>query len=239
MGYRERILADGPVALWMLNETTGTSAVDATGNGRTATYTGTYTLGAATLLPGSTALSLGLAANGYASAADAAAFSAGAGASGTFSVEFLGQCTVNGGMAIAKYAASQYEFYVSFNGDGSLAFVTIQLGGTTLKSLGTAAGVTTPGQRFHCVCTYDRATPTQDIWINGVQVATSSTGFVGNMGDGTSPMFLGYSGISTDGVKWDGRLGAMAYYSTVLSSSQIAAHYRESLREGVVGGGYG
>jgi concanavalin A-like lectin/glucanase superfamily protein len=45
--YDAGILANSPVAYWKLNETTGTSAADSSGNGRTATYHGTCTLGVA------------------------------------------------------------------------------------------------------------------------------------------------------------------------------------------------
>jgi RHS repeat-associated protein len=41
--YRTAVLSDTPVALWELDESTGTSAADSSGNGRSGTYTGTFT----------------------------------------------------------------------------------------------------------------------------------------------------------------------------------------------------
>ena len=47
MSYAARVLESGPSAYWRLNEASGTSAVDATGNGRTGTIHGGPTFGAA------------------------------------------------------------------------------------------------------------------------------------------------------------------------------------------------
>lgn len=49
--YKTAILADSPSALWMLNETSGTVAVDSTGQNHTGTYVGTYAHSAASLIP--------------------------------------------------------------------------------------------------------------------------------------------------------------------------------------------
>ncbi len=46
-GYAEAVSGDAPLAFWRLGETSGTSAADASGNGRTGTYGGGVTLGAA------------------------------------------------------------------------------------------------------------------------------------------------------------------------------------------------
>ena len=48
MSYLATCLADSPSLLWLLNDTTGTTAADSSGNGHTGTYTvvgaGSYTL---------------------------------------------------------------------------------------------------------------------------------------------------------------------------------------------------
>lgn len=43
--YRDTVLSDSPAAYWRLGETSGTSAADASGNGRTGTYVGSPSLG--------------------------------------------------------------------------------------------------------------------------------------------------------------------------------------------------
>ena len=50
-GYKSVVLSDSPSVLWMLNEASGTTAADATGNGYTGTYNGTITLGSASIIP--------------------------------------------------------------------------------------------------------------------------------------------------------------------------------------------
>lgn len=64
MSYASTILADSPVAYWKLDETSGTTATDSSGNSRNATWVGSPTLGmghlikesgAAAFLDGSTA----------------------------------------------------------------------------------------------------------------------------------------------------------------------------------------
>lgn len=56
--YALAVLAKSPLAYWRLNETSGTSAADLSGNGHTGTYAGTITLGSASLLPGGNGLSI-------------------------------------------------------------------------------------------------------------------------------------------------------------------------------------
>lgn len=52
-GYLAAQLADTPLALWKLDETSGTAAADASGNGRTGTLSGAVTLGKQGGIPGS------------------------------------------------------------------------------------------------------------------------------------------------------------------------------------------
>jgi RHS repeat-associated protein len=59
-GYAETVKADAPSAYWRLGETSGTSAVDASGNGRNGTYSGSYVLGLSGLLTGDPNLSVRL-----------------------------------------------------------------------------------------------------------------------------------------------------------------------------------
>lgn len=65
--YAVEVLADRPRGYWRLGERSGTTATDASGNGRHGTYSGTYTAGQAG----------GLSGDGDAAAAAAAAFTAG------------------------------------------------------------------------------------------------------------------------------------------------------------------
>lgn len=71
--YRKILLGTNPVAYWRVDEPSGTSAVDATGNGHTGAYYNTPTLGVAGLLAGDTdtAVTFAAASNQYMSVPDA------------------------------------------------------------------------------------------------------------------------------------------------------------------------
>lgn len=55
MTYQSEVLADSPYLCWPLDETSGTTATDVSGNARHGTYSGTYTLDATELMIGSPA----------------------------------------------------------------------------------------------------------------------------------------------------------------------------------------
>lgn len=48
---RTQVLADSPLLYWQVDDTSGTTAADDSGNGRTGTYTGGFTLSQASLIP--------------------------------------------------------------------------------------------------------------------------------------------------------------------------------------------
>lgn len=52
MSYASEVLADSPFGYWHLDETSGTTATDSSGNGNHGTYTGTLALGAESLIGG-------------------------------------------------------------------------------------------------------------------------------------------------------------------------------------------
>jgi hypothetical protein len=54
MSYSSVVLGDNPGGYWPLNETSGRTATDQSGNGNNGTYSGTYTLGQTGLLAAST-----------------------------------------------------------------------------------------------------------------------------------------------------------------------------------------
>jgi hypothetical protein len=76
--YAQEVLADTPVGWWRLDETSGTTAADSSGNGRDGTYVNTPTLGASGLLaadPTVGSVRLSELANEYVEIADNNAFS--------------------------------------------------------------------------------------------------------------------------------------------------------------------
>lgn len=49
--YYDLVMSHSPLGYWRLGETSGTTAADSSGNGRSGTYTGTYTLNRPSLIP--------------------------------------------------------------------------------------------------------------------------------------------------------------------------------------------
>lgn len=242
MGYRERILQDGPTSLWMLDETSGTTFKD-TVTGATSTVTGGgVTLNATALLPGEGGAALFSTGGGYGQAPDSSVYSPHAGSSGVMTVEAIVKPTAMVGFQIyaSKYGAGTYEWYTAISPDGSTTLTTIQAAGTTVKSVTSSVGLLAAGRRSHCVYTYNRATPLITIWVDGVQVASDGTSFNGVTSDTGSGLFFGTAGVLGDGDRYGGSMAAFAIYNRVLTSGEIVAHYREGLRGGVLlGGGYG
>jgi len=52
MSYNLKVLKDYPIGFWLLDETSGTSALDSSGCGNNGTYTGSLTTNIFPLIPG-------------------------------------------------------------------------------------------------------------------------------------------------------------------------------------------
>lgn len=74
----DAVLALSPEGYWRLGETSGTTAADTSGHSRDGTYSGTYTLGSASLVPSDTSdKALSLAGSGYVSIPHSSSFDVG------------------------------------------------------------------------------------------------------------------------------------------------------------------
>ena len=171
--YSDLILASSPVAYWRLGESSGTTAADASGNSRVGTYSGTYTLGASSLVPSDTGdTSLGLGGAGYVSVAHDSSFVTSSAftfigrfkrtsTTGNQAFFHKGDFTVGGGQGVSVWSPSgTNNIYVEyFNGawyypltsgilpgTDSFSFAFVYLGGTSAKFVidGVATSVTLP-----------------------------------------------------------------------------------------------
>lgn len=226
MGYRDAVLADSPVSYWPLTETSGTTAVDAVA-AHNGTYTGSYAQNAATVLVGTSVPSTNFT-GGYVNLGDNAAYSPQAGASGLLTLECIwNPSTVSGTqmlMAKSDSGGSEYQFYAS----GSVLVIQIQQG-NYVDICATSGGTLVAGANHHLVTTYDRAAGIVDLWINNVQVA-SSTAMTGTSADTATALNLS---ARVGLLNAAGLLAHCALYGSRLSAAKIASHFRESLRGGV------
>lgn len=205
-GYRATVLADTPAVYYRLGETSGTAAADASGNARTGTIAGTVTLGATGLLANDTDKALTLT-DGRVDIPTVVNPWAG---------DFTIEAWVKPSQASAYAAILSRESYGA-NGlrfgqqGGRWAFWTTESGGNVEIRGGTAVAGTT----YHVVVT--RAGTTYRLYVNGVQVATSTGTMVAPTGGGR----FGAVG----GAPFKGVLDEAAVYASALSAARVAAHY--------------
>lgn len=216
------VLADSPSGFWPLNESSGTTAADLSGNGRNGTYTGSYSLGAAVgSLPGVDLT------GGYVSIPDNAAWSSSAGASGLLTVEaWVKFDTLAAQMnVVSKGAANNYEFDFRTGDVIASAFLgqVYTWPGAVVMGPGQATNQVAAGTPLHLAFTYDRAAQSLIVYKNGVLLSSDSSAS-GNATDGTAPLLIGERADGA-GVTLDGQVGCVALYPTALSAGRIAAHY--------------
>jgi hypothetical protein len=217
--YDSVVLADAPAGYWKLNETSGTTVIDSSGNARNGTYTGGFILGKSMAnLDGAVQLNgtSGYATIPYAVWMDFSAawsveawiipFSFGSGiiARGWttgLSIEYAialisGSTMANtSGFSVGKFTGSVWNnVYVSSNG---AIFST-----------------------FHVVGTFDGTTMT--LYINGLNIGSATySGFTSS----TQSLYLGRDWTNSGPRYFDGLISSCALYATSLSSSRILAHY--------------
>jgi glucose/arabinose dehydrogenase len=221
-GYSGAVLADSPLAYWRLGESSGSTAADASGNGRAGSYLNSPTLGAPGALSGDSNSSVGF--NGtsqyvqvpYNAALNPARVSVESwvyptGGSGAFrSVLTSRDYSASGPMArgYTLYAADNntWQFWL---GTGS-AFVKLFGPAVTLNSW------------THLVATYDGTTAR--LYVNGALAASSALAYSPNA---ARPLRIGAGRTETAAdYFFPGRIDEVALYGTDLSAARVQAHYQ-------------
>jgi hypothetical protein len=219
-GYEGEVLADSPLLLWKLDESAGTTAVDSSGNGNDGTYSGTYTLAAA---------------SGYPDARSVPYFDGGRvlgnakiTSDATFTIEcwfekddFKSGQTANINSLIGDLRSTSNGVMVRWDGDVSTLRAYVAGQGTYLT---VDASPTLEDHRYHYVLTSNGTH--LGVYLNGVQVALvagAATGF---------DMTWAAAGIWSGGgqaMYMLGSVGWVAVYPTALSADRVAAHYAAGL----------
>ena len=221
--YASTVLADNPFVYYRIDGDTGANGstlTDASVNGRDGTYVGgAVTIGSDTPLsvPGESAEFTGASGN-Y--------------GRGTTAQPTTGQVTMeiwaksdtptwnNTGMLFSKREAyilhptaggKQLQFYVHAGGWKSVAFDLVGISGFDLT------------EWHHYVGTFDAASGALKLYIDGVLRAEADVGDSLTLTSQGNPTHIGFD---NSGARYfDGKLDEAAIYDTVLSDSQIAAHY--------------
>ena len=214
------MLADRPAAYWRMDETSGNTMVDASGNRNDGTYEGAFSLGQPAPFAGNgnTAVTFDSRTGGYASVP---------------STTSLQMNTVTIELWIKKRSTTEYGVYVAKNvtpgggagsgwfqllnnrHTGALEFRVTSDGDPALISTSTLALDTW----YYVVATYDGSVA--KLFVNGKLDGTLAV--VATPQQTADPLFIGRRG---DGLFADAVLDDIAIYPAALSAGQIAAHWQ-------------
>jgi hypothetical protein len=210
-GYANAVATTaGIVGYWRLGETSGTTACDTKGTSN-GTYAGAYALGRPGAISGDANTAAGFdGLSGYVSVPDAGPLDVG----DTFTVE--------GWVKRSSPGSGGWETAVSKQG-GAWLLMFNEFDQLTLRrsKVGNVASATTPisDTNWHYVAA-SKSGSSVHLYVDGKDVTGSVTN--STMADNTSPLVIGQSSSSS----WfEGAVDEVALYRSVLSASQIAAHY--------------
>lgn len=213
LSYHDTIMADSPVAYYRLNETSGTSAADASGHTNTGTYTGGYTLGQTTTATDGDKAVLLNGTTGYITIPNSASLQLG----DVFSIEAwikLPSAPISGTETIIGQGSG------STGGPGlRLISNEVRLMYSDQSALAStfSTGINDTGWH-HLVGTKNGATI--KVYIDAVDKTTSTTNHT--MANSPNAVTIG-NRASAD---WfSGTVDEVAIYATALSSTRVAAHY--------------
>jgi hypothetical protein len=260
-GYAKVVLADGPVAFWQLDETSGSTAVDTVGSfdGTYVAGTGSFTFGAPSGIPHDTNGAVGI--------------TGGATVNIPYAIEINppGAYSVEGWFQPASLAANGNDYRTAFSsmsnpyGAGPTGWLVYQTGGNNWSWWpynGFWSGVqltdTDPivaGQWYYLVMTYDGTTFT--FYVNGVAKSSGTDGgYVQNgnvpvggassynynynttpgLPTGSGPYTLGWR-VDSGFNPFSGNMDNVAVYNKALNPSQIQNHFLNTTHVSITGSG--
>jgi concanavalin A-like lectin/glucanase superfamily protein len=221
--YSATVLADHPAAYWRMDEATGNTMADASGNANQGRYVGIYTLGQAGAIGGD--------------ATTAVAFDGQSGAATVVSSTTLQVNTVTIELWVNKRAETEYGVYVAKNvevgggagsgwfellnshHDGRLEFRVTSDGSPALVSTSTLALNTW----YYVVATYDGANA--KLYVNGKLDSTLKVAATPKQT--ADPLFIGRR---MDGLFNQAVIGQVAIYPVALTADRITAHWRAAVK---------
>jgi hypothetical protein len=220
--YRDAVMADAPVLYWRLAETTGTTAADASGNGRSGTYYNTYTRGVASPLESETRDTATQFVTGLVTA------NAATSATPAFSIEaWFRTDTIAGGRIIGfgnngtNVASTTTDRQLYMSPQGKVVF------GMGSKKVTIASASSYNNNAWHHVVGTYSSTSGADLFVDG-QLVASGNGAAANLTTGywriAAEHPLSWPSAPTTNY-FAGSIDEAAVYGTNLSATRIQAHY--------------
>ncbi len=222
--YTSAVAADGPLSYWRLNDGTSTTAADASGKGRTGTYSGDPVRGAPSALSGDSG-DKSVVFDGLDDrvTSDHKYFDP-----ASYTLEAWVKTTSTQGGRVIGFSSNRTstslttDRHVYYTSDGHVVFGVNQLGPKAIMSPGTY----NDGQWHHVVATHDAAGIT--LYVDGAAVARDAS-----VSDAAG--YYGYWRVGPDNISaWPYRpassglaagVDEVAVYPHALTSAEVAAHY--------------
>jgi hypothetical protein len=217
--YSQTILQDNPVGFWLMNEASGSTAADTSGNGNNATYFNTPTLNQA---GPSTALNKSVLFNGtneYGVTSTVSTFNMAPG--GNWSIEGwfkTSSAATNAIVHVGGTGGSQSDVLcLLYIDSGQVGIVTPPVSGGNINIRSTA---TFNNNAWHYAAVTSVSGGAVTVYVDGVSVASSTTARRAN-GVNSATYLANQNNLSY----FNGNTTATAVYNTTLSSTRITAHY--------------
>lgn len=209
--YASVVLADKPVAFYLLNETAGIVAHDASGHGNTGTLQGGVTLNQGGAFNGAAAMAFD-GSTGYIQA-NATDLPAMASPQSREIWAYAKSFSLENDLLDVLGSNIGTQFQVT---EGSLR-VSDYGGGIVIETSSSAVSL---NRWYHLAWTFDGTT--SSLYINGILNTTSTS--LPPSGTPTS-VFIGSYGSASGNGFWDGSLEEAALYDYALTAAQVQAHY--------------
>lgn len=222
--YTQKVQALSPIAYWPMAEASGATALDASGNGRTGTYTA-VTLGQTGIGDGRTCPLFVPASNSKNNVYSASLAGAINTAEGTLSAWFRVRAasvwTDGAQRQIMIFLADGSNSIVMQKHSVNNTFTWIYKAGGTSKALD--LGSTSPTGWTHVAMTWSKSADQVKFYLNGVQVGSTLTGlgvFAGAISSTFATIGAG-DNTATPSSLWDGVIAHVVPWSTPLSATQV------------------
>lgn len=220
----EAILAQSPYGYWKLDETSGTTATDSSGNGRHGTYSGTYTLAAVAGPDGADYPTFG---GGRVTIADNDVWSLGA-SSGLTILVMHRPTSITGAsrrFLMAKGAAGNYEWELTINEDfgGQLkAWMFSSAGSNRAEGRHNSAGLTAGAWNMFIARYQNNSTsPGIELYSNSDTNGVTPIAWTGSpYANGTASLLIGHRG-DNGASAYSGQLAQVAVFDESIDLTDI------------------